>query len=255
MHHHYPVAWYWYPIIFLIGVTVGWFLNVVIHRYSKNESLLYLPYCPGCKRSLSLKENIPIIGYFLAQGRCSTCDYIIPIRQPIIEILTGLIIFYLFYLFKFQREFYNASLFFIGLILIGFIDLEAEKIPFPLTISGIIIGLGFNFWRRNYISPLLGFFFGWGIIYLIYYIGLKTEKREVVGNQEMFLAGMIGSFIGMRSLIIALFLGTIFAVIYGVKVKKSEIPFGPFLTIGGGIAYFYAGHIIRLICPFFSIIP
>ncbi len=155
----------------------------------------------------------------------------------------------------FRLDFYFASLFFIDLILIGFIDLEKEKIPFPLTFGGIILGIVFNMMRRNYFSPLFGFLFGWGIVYLIYFIGHKTEKKDVVGNEEMFLAGMIGAFLGLRTAIIAVFIGTLIALIYGVKMKRKMIPFAPFLACGAIIAYFFAADIIRLICPFFFIIP
>lgn len=256
MYHYYPTPWYWYPIITSIGVVVGWLLNVVIHRYPRGESLLYLPYCPGCKRSLSLKENIPIVGYFLAQGKCSSCDRVIPIRYPLVEILTGIVVLYLFRYYRFRYEFYFTSLFFIDLMLIGFIDLEQNKIPLALAIGGTLLGLGFNFfWRHYYLGPLFGFFFGWLIIYLIYFIGMKTEKKEVVGNEEMFLAGMIGAFLGLRNAAFAIFLGAILAIGYGIKVKKSVVPFGPFLAVGALIAYLLGDAILRRWLPFLMLIP
>lgn len=249
------LPWYWNPIIIVVGIIIGWYLNIFIQRYPRGESLLYLPYCPRCRHPISLRNNLPVVSYFLLKGRCADCEERISLRYPIVEILTALILFYFFRNLGLRNHFFFRSIFYLNLMTIAFIDLETEKIPFPLVIGGSIIGVVYSIFGGSILSSLFGFFFGWGIIYLIYFIGIKTEKREVIGNREMFLAGMIGSMLGLRHAIIAIFIGALLAIIYGIKFKKSEVPFGPFLALGAVIGYLYADSIISLVAPFLSIIP
>ncbi len=129
----YPrLLWYWNPLIIIIGVIIGWFLNIIIYRYPRGESLLYLPYCPNCKYNFSLKENIPIVSFFLLKGNCPSCEKPFSVRYPIVEIITGILLFIFYRTFGFHYSFYFTVLFFIDLILIGFIDLENKKIPLSL---------------------------------------------------------------------------------------------------------------------------
>lgn len=256
MYHYYPTAWYWYLIITAIGAVIGWLLNIIIQRFPRRESLAYLPYCPECKRSLTLKENIPILGYFLAGGRCASCDRPIPIRYPIVEIVTSALILYLFNYYRFRADFYFTSFFFVDLIAIGVIDLEHNKIPYAFATAGTLVSLAFNFqWKQYYLGPIFGFFFGWLVVYVIYFIGMKTEKKEVVGNADMFLAGIVGAFLGLRLAILAVFCGTVLAIAYGLVKKKQLIPLGPFLAGGALFAYLFGNALLRRFLPFFTVIP
>lgn len=241
--------------IFLLGTIVGSFLNVVIYRLPRGQSIVSPPsFCPTCKKPIRYYYNIPIVSYVLLKGRCRECKSKISIRYPIVELLSGLI-FYLLYSAKGLGLEFIASIIFVSLIIaISFIDMDFKIIPDVLSIGGLFTGLFLAYFRNPYFhfkDGLLGALLGGGILFLIGFIYELLTKREGMGIGDVKLLAMIGSFLGMRGAIFSLIAGAFFGTVVGIvlilkkgKDLKYAIPFGPFLSLGSLLFVFYGDNII-----------
>lgn len=236
-------------LVFLFGLFIGSFVNVCIYRLPLGQSIL-LPFsfCPFCKKSIRWYDNIPVLSYIILGGRCRFCKSRISIKYPIYEILTGLILSFIFV--KFHKNivvFVGFSIFLLFLIIISGIDLDHRIIPDELSIPLIFIGFLFSFFNP-YIDAkiavrVLGcigaIFISVGLFFLISFLGKKIFKKEALGEGDIKLAGGIGAFLGIEGIFYTLFfaslVGTFFSlflILFGKTKFGSYLPFGPFLSLG-----------------------
>ncbi len=232
---------------------MGSFFNVCIHRIPRGESILYPPsHCPKCGTSLKFYDNIPILSYIFLKGRCRYCKAKISPIYPIVELLTGVLylLTYIIFSYKGLLDLFFAYIFISLLIVITFIDLEHMIIPDVLVIPGIIIFLFYPFLSSNslFLNKLLGGFIGGFIIFLIVFL-----SRGGMGIGDIKFSIMIGLFLGIKYIFVALILSFIIGGIVGIgllvfkiKGRKDPIPFGPFLSIGGIISLFWGDIILRI---------
>ena len=229
-------------VLSLLGLIVGSFSNVCIYRIPRNESVIYpASHCPKCRTKIKPIDNIPLLSYILLKGRCRNCGSKISIQYPVVEFLTGLIylIIYLIYGLSVQSLVYIILS--SALIIIAFIDLQEQMIPDVISLPGIVVGLILSFIVPyiSFINSALGALVGGGIILIIAWVGSIIFKKEAMGGGDVKLAAMIGAFLGLRYIIISLFLGFFLGALIGIilimtKIKKREdaIPFGPFIVLG-----------------------
>ena len=238
-------------ILFLLGLVVGSFLNVCIHRLPRDESIVWpASHCPACSKRLGPLELVPIVSFLFLRGKCSTCKTPISWRYPLIELLTGLY-FVLCYPLISNPYSLAFSLFFgCLLIVIFFIDLEHQVIPDSLNVIGIVGGFFFNFLNGQIVQSLIGFALGFSLLLLIAKFGQAIFKKEALGEGDLFLAAMLGAWLGWNVLL-AVFLSyliagvIVFILLSAKKVKFGDlIPFGPFLAAGGLIAFFFGSQIV-----------
>lgn len=235
--------------IFILGLCLGSFANVLIYRLPRNLSI-FKPrsFCPKCNTSIKWYHNIPVISYILLSGKCKYCREKISIQYPIVEILNAIFFTFLWVKSLNKLNFIIYSIFVFYLIVISFIDFEHKIIPDILSISLALIGLilsPFNTALAEKLSvrilySLFGLTFGLIVFLLISYIGKKLFKKEALGEGDIKLAMGLGSFLGPQKLIFSLFIGSLagtlvsLLLIYILKKKAwgEYIPFGPFLSFG-----------------------
>jgi len=268
--------------IVLFGLVVGSFLNVVISRLPRGESLIRpRSRCPTCGKPILARDNIPLLSFLLLRGRCRACGARIAWRYPLVELLTGLL-----FLLTVARFGLDPStpflLFFLSTLVVAtFIDLEHQIIPHALTLPAIPLGLLMSllFHSPPFGEALVGSFAGAGLLYLVAVYGEVLLRKESMGGGDVNLIAAIGAFLGWRKMLLALFLGAVFGAVGGTILvvwrKRREgaascptfvldatlasqagregsepadatrIPFGPFLALGAVVALFSGEELIR----------
>jgi leader peptidase (prepilin peptidase)/N-methyltransferase len=243
--------------VVVFGAMVGSFLNVVIHRVPRGESIVHpRSYCPGCGHTLAVWQNIPVVSWLLLRGRCHHCDSAISPRYPIVELLCALLVLALYMRFGPSLEFLALSFFSFLLVALTYIDLDHQLLPDRLTLSGLGVGLvaapliGHAEPLAALGDALLGALVGGGILYLVAWSYEKATGREGMGGGDIKFLAMIGAFLGWQGVLLTLFLGSIVGSVIGVATMvarredtKLALPFGPFLAIGALITLFQ-GHAI-----------
>ena len=248
--------------ILLLGVSTGSFLNVVIYRLPKGESILYPPsHCPECGKKILWYDNIPLLSFILLGGKCRACKKKISWRYPVVELSCG--IFFLLSLWRYLNLIYIKpffilylikELFFISVLIpVFFIDIEHQIIPDCLSYSLIFSSLILSAFQGFLIPSLKGVALGAGIFLLIFYLSLLFLRQPGMGMGDVKIASGIGAFFGWKmallSFFLSFFLGALVAGIFlllGRKKMKDKIPFGPFLVTGSFITLFLGKKIVEV---------
>lgn len=247
-----------YPLlayVFVAGLCVGSFLNVVIYRLPLGQSLVRPgSRCPKCHTKIRWYHNVPVASFLWLRGRCAKCRVKISWRYPAVELLTGLL--FLAAAAKYQEWIYwpFAFYFVAALVACTWIDLDHWILPDKITLPGILIGL-LSSVTYSYVTPwesLLGLLFGGGILYLIAWGYQLATKKDGLGGGDIKFLAMVGAFLGFQGALITLLLSSMIGSLLGiflmvVKGKRSNtaIPFGPFLAGGAGAAFFFGPEIWR----------
>ncbi|MDO8669066.1 MAG: prepilin peptidase [Candidatus Buchananbacteria bacterium] len=242
-----------YLFIFIFGLTVGSFLNCVIYRLEHGESFLKgRSYCPHCKHKLGFFDLIPVLSFFWLRGLCSYCHKKISIQYPLVEFFTALIFLAIGLLISDINQPWLISdinkLYLMAvsafLVVIFVYDLKHYIIPDKIIFPAIAVTLVYNFWKSDFLLSA----FGAAAFFLAIVL---VSKGKWMGVGDIKLAFLMGLVLGWPNILAALFLSFLIGaiiglglIIWGKKTIKSEVPFGPFLTIGTLIALFWGGAII-----------
>jgi len=235
--------------VFIIGLCLGSFANVLIYRIPRNVSIIKPgSFCPNCKSPIRWYLNIPVVSYILLSGKCKNCGEKISLQYPVIEILTAVLFVFLWINSTNKIFFVLYSIFVFYLIVISFIDLEHRIIPDVLSYSLTIIGIflsPLNLYLSDKLTTRIlysisGLLTGLIIFFLISYTGRKIFKKEALGEGDIKLAAGLGVFLGPYKFLFSLFIGSLagtflsLILIYILKKKKwgEYLPFGPFLSFG-----------------------
>ena len=243
-------------LIFAFGASLGSFYNVCIYRIPKKISIVTPgSSCPFCKKKIPFYLNIPILSYFVLQGKCKYCKHPFSPRYPIVEALTGLILLALYIKFGYSITTIFWFVFISVLIIISFIDIDYQIIPDIFSLPGIFIFATAPLFvpEISFMDSVLGIMLVGGSLYLIaltYYIFKKTEG---MGGGDIKLLAMIGAAIGWKGVIVTIFIGSLAGTIAGIIIMissriidiKLKIPFGPYLSIGAVIYIFFGQALIR----------
>ncbi len=230
----------------LFGLTIGSFLNVVIYRIPKKESIVHPgSHCPNCEAPIKSYDNLPLISWIILRGSCRSCKAPISVRYPLVELLTGVLFATAGFLVHPQILVPAVCVAIAGLLSCALIDLETMKIPTKIVYSTAVVGAPFlvlasgitGQWMRLGISAicalsaLLGFFI---IFFLAPPGGFGLGDVRLAGLEALFL-GWIGWRLVLAAFFLGIALGAIIAIAllaFGIKKMKDAIPFGPFLAMG-----------------------
>lgn len=239
-------------LVFILGLILGSFYNVVGLRLPQKQSIIFPgSHCSKCNHQLSWYENIPVISYLFLKGKCKSCHEKIDIIYPLIELLTGILFAINYYLYGLSEEFF-IGLILISLIIIVFVSDTKYMIILdsPTLISLVLIFIikwlyeGLN---EALISLLSGLFM-FGVMYLLMLIGNLLFKKESLGGGDIklsFIAGMVlGPYLGLVYLVLASFLAFPYAIYLLIKNKDGILPFGPFLATSM-LILFYNQELVR----------
>jgi leader peptidase (prepilin peptidase) / N-methyltransferase len=245
-------------LAFVLGACVGSFLNVVIHRLPRGESLVFPgSHCTSCGHEIAWYDNVPLVGWLLLRGHCRSCKSGISARYPLVELLTALIAVSLHARLGFSLPFLVAFYFACTLLAIAYIDLDHQIIPDVLSLPGVVVGLVAapilhgGTWLEAIQAAALGALLGGGILFAVAWSYERATGREGMGGGDVKLLAMVGAFLGWQGVLLTLLLGSLVGSAIGISImlargadSKLAIPFGPFLSIGAFVAMFWGGAIV-----------
>ena len=235
--------WILVPLSILLGLMVGSFSNVVIHRLPRGESVAWpASHCPACGHDIAWYDNIPVVSYLLLRGRCRHCRTAISGRYPLAEVAMGVTWGYLAWHFGWHPQLAMAMALATALWVLTWIDLETGLLPDAITLPGVAIGLGFSFWFGHGPDGIIGAVAGYGIFWLVAKIFLRITGREGMGYGDFKLLAMLGAFLGWQALPLIILLASVSGAVIGslyLLLSRSQmqnpIPFGPYLALAGMI--------------------
>ena len=241
-------------VFFILGISIGSFLNCLIYRLSVNEKPEGRSYCPKCKHQLSHKDLVPIFSYIFLLGKCRYCKKKISLEYPLIEILTGILFLSAFLFAGISVEFFYLLIVIFFLVLIFVYDLRYYIIPDFATFSLIGVSLVYllysslfdNNYSHLYYGALSALF-----VFLFFFSLFYFTKGKGMGFGDVKFVIFMGLFLGFPKILVGLFISFFLGAIIGIilivlkkKKMKSQLPFAPFLIIGTMIAYFYGEKIV-----------
>ncbi len=240
--------------MFLFGAVIGSFLGACIHRLPRGESVVRpRSHCPKCGATLGPLELVPVLSYTLLRGRCRHCADKIPVFYPAMEVGVGLV----FLLIVMGRGATVGTLNYLVLasllVVAAGIDLNHGVIPDRLTLPWMAVGVAAGaLWGLHEVAMrAIGLVVCGGLVFVI-----AVLSRGGMGGGDVKLMALVGSFLGpwggLASFVIACFIGAAVGVgliITGLKKRKDEIPFGPFIAAGAIIVCISGTWVIRLVFP------
>ena len=265
----------------VLGLVFGSFLNVVIHRLPKmmerqweqecaefigeefrGEELhetkpysLAFPgsHCPSCNAEIKPMQNIPVFSYLLLRGRCANCSVSIPIRYPLIELLTAVIWILCGLSFGVSNALAAAMVLTAVLISLTAIDLDHQLLPDSLTLPLLWVGLLINI-DATFVSlesAVLGAVFGYLCLWSVYWLFKIITGKEGMGYGDFKLLAALGAWFGLSALPTIVLLSSLVGAVIGIALivtgrqsRKTPMPFGPFLAGAALIHLFYPDVLI-----------
>lgn len=253
---------------FCMGSCIASFLNVVVWRVPRGESIVSPPsHCPKCSAPIKWYQNVPILSFLFLRGKCAKCAEAISPRYILVEMLGGVL-----FLAYFLRIYFSGMTLpvmlvclivgwvWISLMLSGsLIDYDHKLLPDFVTVGGMVLGIAFSLVMTafNFLNcddtvslfvkfkPLLfslsGLAVGFGLLGLVRLLGTMAFKREAMGMGDVFLMGAIGAIFGPVAVVFTIVLSSLFGSIAGfslIALSKTklgrylEIPYGPFICLG-----------------------
>jgi len=243
-------------VLFVTGACIGSFLNVVVHRLPREESIVRPgSRCPSCGRPVRPLENIPIAGFLWLRGRCAGCGARISWRYPAVEALTAIGFAAIAVVDGQPFTLLRDLVFFSLLVPIVFIDIDYRIIPDELSLGGLAAGVVLAFLPGGAVrESLIGVASGGGVLYATAVLYEKATGREGMGGGDVKLLAMVGAFLGWKGALLTIFLGSLLGVAGGVWAMrksrdglKTAIPFGPYLCIAALASRFLGERFWQLI--------
>lgn len=246
---------------FALGACIASFLNVVIWRVPRGESIVSPPsHCPKCDAPIRWWQNIPILSWLALRGKCAKCRAPISPRYILVELLGGVLFLAAFWKFGVWAPFFWI---WISLMIVGsFIDFDHQLLPDFVTVGGMVLGVALGVvdsCRLQAFAPVLwslgGLAFGFGLLWLVRFLGSVAFKREAMGLGDVFLMGAVGAICGPVAVLVTLILSSVFGSLVGVGMillnkarlgKMVEIPYGPYICMGCLAWMFYGEELVRL---------
>ena len=232
----------------LVGLIVGSYLNVVIHRLPSHQSTVTpRSRCPHCGAAIRARDNLPVVSWLLLRGRCRDCGASISPRYPLVEALTALLFAGAVLRFGANVSAIVAALFCALLVALAGIDVEHFLLPDRITLPGIALGLAaqpFVAWG-SLPSAIQGALAGAGILLLISGLWKLWKNVDGMGLGDVKMLAMVGAFLGLSGVLVTLVAATFAGAIVGIALLargaigiQGRLPFGFFLSLGGLLALF-----------------
>jgi leader peptidase (prepilin peptidase) / N-methyltransferase len=267
----------------LVGLCIGSFLNVVIHRTPKMLERgwrdqcaelagqpppeepaynLWVPrsQCPACGHPIRAIENFPLVSYMMLRGRCAACKAPISSRYPLVETLTGALSVCAFVRFGATPAALAACVMVWMLIALTFIDFDTQLLPDSLTLPLLWAGLLANVLGAvpgvSLRDAVIGTVAGYLVLWTIYWLFKLIRGKEGIGYGDFKLLAALGAWLGWQMLLPIVLLSSVVGAVIGMslvafKGRDHQIPlaFGPYLAIAGVISLFFSKPLLALIFP------
>ena len=269
---------------FWLGACIASFLNVVIWRVPRGESIVSPPsHCPKCGKLIRWYQNIPILAWLALRGKCANCKAPISPRYILIEALGGCLFLAAFLAFGLTAPLWLSAVWllvvwvWLSLMIVGsMIDFDHKLLPDFVTVGGMVLGVAWAAYCtamnllvaalslktpvgvHDCLMPLYwsvaGLVFGFGLLWLVRWVGSRVFKREAMGLGDVFLMGAVGALFGPVAVLVTLILSSVFGSVVGVGMialsktrlgKFLEIPYGPYICLGCLAWMFYGPEMVR----------
>jgi leader peptidase (prepilin peptidase)/N-methyltransferase len=276
-----PAVLPWASLV--LGLCIGSFLNVVIHRLprmmerawreecaalagtptpapAEGRYNLFVPRsaCPACGRRIAALENVPVLSWLWLRGKCAGCGARISLRYPAVELAAGLIGGYAAWRYGASLAAASAMLFCWTLLALAVVDLDTQLLPDDLTLPLLWAGLLFNLERVWVPLPtaVIGASAGYLALWLVYWAFKLATGKEGMGYGDFKLLAAIGAWLGWQKLPLVILLSSVVGAAVGIALivfarhgRGKPIPFGPYLAAAGVIALFWGDVITRRWLP------
>ena len=249
-----------YVAITLLGLAVGSFLNVVIYRAPRGESLVRpRSHCPRCNSEIENRDNVPVLSWLILRGRCRHCGEPISARYPLVELATALLFVGAAWRLGFSWVLPAYLAWLAGLLALALIDLEHLKLPrsvvyATLSLTSALLALASattHDWHRFLIGTIAG------LAWFVLFFAMNFASPRILGFGDVRLSLALGlalGWLGSGYVILGFFAANIFGAVIGIFLiatkritRNQPIPYGVFLAMGAALA-FYAGP--ELLAPF-----
>ncbi|HEY8224018.1 MAG TPA: prepilin peptidase [Pyrinomonadaceae bacterium] len=264
----------------VFGAIIGSFLNVVIHRVPREESIVFPnSRCPSCGAAIAFYDNIPILSYAMLGGRCRGCSSPISIRYPAVELLTALLFVTLTWRDGISPALPFDLVFATSIVALVFIDAEHMILPNAITYPGIVFAVVARFtvpfvtgrpsfddvpslmqgtlvttpiWVVSLVGALIGALIGGGSLWLMGWTWEKLRGIEAMGLGDVKMMFMVGAYLGWRLTILTIFIGVLSGSLIGILLMMKQrdrnmqmlLPFGVFLGLGSIAALLFGAEIV-----------
>ena len=232
----------------IFGIIIGSFLNVVILRVPKHQSIVFpASHCLTCNTPLKWWHNIPIISYIFLKGKCAFCGKKISIQYPLVELLSGFIVGIVYYKNGFDIFSVMLMASFLSLLVSSVVDLRYKAITYTMNVLPVTFAIfSSSNILENFTNALL---LAGGAVFIRDYVSAFINK-EAMGEGDILVFATMGAILGIKLSFIAIFLGAIFAIfpsIYNRIAKKDlELPFIPFLSLGLFIVWIFENQFLEI---------
>jgi leader peptidase (prepilin peptidase)/N-methyltransferase len=265
----------------LLGLCVGSFLNVVIHRLPRMLERGWQaqcaelrgetpapdpPYnlvvprsaCPACGARITALQNIPVVSWLLLRGHCAGCKAPISARYPVVEVLGGLLAACAVWHFGVTLQGIAACVFLWSLLALTMIDFDTQLLPDSITLPLLWAGLIANLWHTFASLPdaVIGAVAGYLSLWTIYWLFKLIRGKEGMGYGDFKLLAALGAWLGWQLLPVIVLLSSVVGAAIGIslivfKGRDHSVPlaFGPYLAIAGAIALFFGSTLVKLLFP------
>lgn len=243
----------------VVGLAIGSFLNVVIWRVPRGESIVRPgSRCPSCGSTLLARDNVPVLGYLLLRGRCRACSRAVSRRYPVVELLTAALFVAVTAKVGPQWEL-PAFLYLVAVgVALAAIDIDVHRLPDVIVLPSYLVGLallGLAALGDGEPRVLLRALAGMAALYTVYFV-LRLAHPRGMGRGDLKLSGVLGLYlgwVGWGALAVGAFLGFFLGGVVGVGLivagranGKSALPFGPFMLVGALLAILCAEPLVGL---------
>ena len=268
-------------VALIVGLCIGSFLNVVVHRLPKmlerawrDDCLehegkdvpdapaynLVVPRsaCPSCGHRISALENVPVVSWLALRGRCSACKAPISVRYPIVEILGGLFAVAAVVAFGATPKGAAACVLLWTLLALALIDADTQYLPDDLTLPLLWAGLVANLFGlfTPLASAVVGAVAGYLSLWSVYWAFKLIRGKEGMGHGDFKLLAALGAWLGWKMLPLIVLLSSVAGAVIGIALiafrgrdHTTPLPFGPYLALAGAIALFFGPALVKLWLP------
>lgn len=223
-------------LIFIFGIMIGSFLNVVIYRIPKGESIVFpASKCQSCQTPLKWYHNIPLFSWLALGGKCGFCKAPIAKQYPMVELLTGILFITLY--FKLGLVWYLpfAAASFAALLALVMIDFKYMAVPDNVNFAALLFALV----QPEFLTALLYAAIAAGGLYLVGLLSSFLARKQAMGGADVIVAGTMGALLGFPNFFVAIFLSALLAMVPALIWREKGVPFVPFLALATFIVYLY----------------
>jgi leader peptidase (prepilin peptidase)/N-methyltransferase len=247
----------WLPALWagLVGLVVGSFLNVVIHRLPRRVSIIRpRSRCPYCGGEIRAGDNVPVVSWLALGGRCRRCAAPISARYPLVEVLSATLFAACAATFGIGGRGLASAAFCCLLVVLAAIDLEHFLLPDRLTLPGVALGLALQSWlpETTLLDAVVGALAGAGALILLINVWFWLRDEESMGLGDVNMLAMIGAFLGWQGVATTLLFASLSGALVGLGLVaarrltlKGKLPFGFFLALGGIVSLFAGPALAR----------